>query len=226
MSTFLQLVQQTYRELGLTGPVPTTVIAQSNIRRKVVDWVAGADYAIQTLWSDWNFMWAQYSKGTEVGVANYAAPTDLARWDVDSFWIDYNTDDAQKLAYIKYKDWRETLRQGVLDNNLASLVTVLPDKSITLDVPADSASNTITADYWKKATKMSADASTSPIPVDLERIIICRAKLFYGEAYKDMEVLQIAGAEYNSILQLLEDRELPDRNDRMSQAPDMVIVVE
>ena len=226
MSTYLQLVQQTYRELGLTGSVPSAVTGQTNIKRKVCDWVAAADYAIQSLWQDWNFMWAQYSHGTEVGVANYAAPADLASWDTESFWIDYSTDDYQKLGYVQYKEWRETLRQGVLSNDLASLVTVLPDKSITLDVPADSASNTITGDYWKTATKMTADGDTSPIPVDLERIIICRAKMFYGEAYNDLDILQLAGAEYNSILKILEARELPDRPDGMSQAPEMVIVAE
>lgn len=228
MSTFLQLVQQLYRELGLSGTVPTTVVFQTNIRRRAVDWIAEADYETQSKWNDWNFMWAQWSTGTVTGTANYAAPTSPAvgRYDVESFYIDRISDDFQHLSVIPYKDWRRDYRNGVKTNGLPEMFTILPDKSVTLEPPPDSSSYTLTADYWKKPTKMTVDADTSEVPVEFERIIIARAKVMYAEHFKDLEMLQMAGAEYATLLKQLEAAELPDRQDRVSQATELVIQVQ
>lgn len=226
MSTFLALVQQFYKyEVGFSGAAPTTVVNQQNQRGKAVYFIAEADYQIQTRWLDWDFMWEQWSRATEVGTATYSAPTDLRTFDKESFWLDYTTDSAQNLDYLPYKVWRRHFGDGSKTNALPDQYTVKPDGTVLLESPPD-AIYTLTADYWKKAVKMTADTDTSNIPVDFERIILARAKMMYAEHFKDPEMLRTSAPEYGSMLKKLESSELPERNDRESQSigdPIMVI---
>lgn len=223
--TFLALVQQFYREMGYSGVVPTTVVSQTSQKRKAVDWIAEAEYLINTRWADWMYLWTQWSQGTTSGTANYSAPSDIGTWDKESFYLNYTADTYQQLTYIPYKEWREDWRQGTKTNTLPDQFTILPDKSITLEAPPDD-SYTLTADYWKSPTKMTTDTETSPIPDRFERIIIVRAKLIHAEHFGDMPLYQQALLEYNELLDRLEADQLPDRYDRHSQAMDQTIVVE
>lgn len=215
--TFLQLVQQFFREIGYSGVVPTTVVSQTKQKKNCVDWIAEADYLINTRWADWNYLWKQWSRSTVVGTANYAAPSDIATWDKESFYLNYTADTHTQLSYLPYKEWREVYRQGTKTNALPDVFTILPDKSVTLEAPPD-AIYTLTSDYWKAATKMSADTDTPEMPTEFQRIIVVRAKLIHAEFHGDQSLYQLALVEYNELLDRLEADQLPDRYDRHSEA--------
>lgn len=206
--TFLQLVQQLYRELKFSGTVPSSVSGQTGQKNEVCFWIAEADKQIQTLWSDWNFLWRQWEHSTVVGTANYSNTNTVGMWDNDSFVLDYDTDTYYTLKYMDYRNWRDTLRNGSKTNTVPRYVTVLPDKSIIIDPPPDDV-YTITADYWIAPEKMENDSDTSVIPVKFERIIIARAKMMYAEAYEDNSLAQAAGAEYSLLLSKLQGEEHP-----------------
>lgn len=223
--TFLQLVQQFYREMGYSGPAPTTVVGQTSQKRKAVDWIAEADFLINSRWVDWDYMWSQWTQATVSGTANYAAPADIGTWDKESFYLNYTSDSYAKLNYISYKEWREQYRQGTQTNDEPNLFTVLPDKSITLQSPPDGI-YTIYADYWKEPTKMTADADTPEMPDRFQRIIIVRAKIIHAEHFENQMLYQQAIMEYGELLERLEADQLPDRYDMHSQSLNMDIVVE
>src|ERR1700747_1122553 len=99
--TFLQLVQDLYREVGAAGgtpssAIPTTVGVTGEILR-LVNYVHDAELDIQNKWVDWKWLrktltfytGTQNQTGifTTLNGAISAQPTDLAEWDWKSFFI-------------------------------------------------------------------------------------------------------------------------------------------
>ena len=171
--TFLELCQTVRQEVGVSGTGPTTVLNQEGQLKVIIDFVADADFQIQILWDDWDFLWAQYSSTLSTGTAAPATskPTDLGTWDMRSFYLDYTTNNSAFLTPLPYTNWRTDYRQGVATNSLPTYVVVQPDKNIFVDAPPDKA-YTITADYWKVPTRMAANTTVSPIPEQFHRVII------------------------------------------------------
>lgn len=225
MSTFLQLSQQLWYELKLSGTAPSAVTGQVGVKRECCRWIAESAYQIEMLWTDWEFLWTQWSQSTTADTANYSNSSTVRKWDTESFTLDGTTDSYVRLVYIKYKKWRDAYSHGDKDSGKPWGFTVLPDKSVTLEPPPDDV-YTLTADYWIAPTKMTGNSDTPSIPTRFERIIIARAKMMYAEQYGDQDILATAGAEYNLLLKKLEGEELPDRQDTMSQGEFFTMVLE
>lgn len=213
--TFLELCQTVRQEVGISGTGPTTVLNQEGQLKVIVDFVAAADSEIQTLWADWNFLWGQYSSTTSSGNRAPATqkPTDLGAWDESSFFLDYTTDDNLALSLLKYTSYRSVQRNGVAVNNQPTHVVVQPDQNIILD-PQPDATYTVTADYWKVPTKMTANADVSAIPIQFHRIIVARAKTMWAEREEAPEILLASAAEYADLLDKLEAHSLPNQSGR------------
>lgn len=225
-STFLQLCQTARRECGITSSGPAAVTSQSGILEKVVNWVADADQEIQGRWFDWDFLhYSDWSHTTITGIAAVSAPSTLGTWDVDSFYLDYSTNDYKHLSVMDYREWRDTLRQGVKTNAMPDMVIIKPDLSLILEAPPDDA-YTLTADYWTKPVKMTANTDTSPIPEEYERVIVARAKIAYAESQGVGEILAAAQIEFDDLLDKLEAKYLSgQRARRMSDASSIQMVV-
>jgi len=204
--TYLQLCQKLIRDLGLSNTL-TTVAGQTGMNQKIVDWVADADEQIQSLWSDWNFLWSQFSTNTIAGIREYSKPSDFGTWDESSFYLDYSTDDYVHLTRLDYLKWREIYRQGTQENDEPNQFIITPSDNIYLE-PVPDGVYTLTADYWKTPTRMSANTDTSPIPDRFERIILAQAKIFYSEHDEFPTVYELALKEYASLISKLEAAEL------------------
>lgn len=227
MSNYLQLCQKMTRDLGMSTTI-AAVTDQTGMAQKIVEWVADADEFVQSLYSDWNFLWTQHSTSTIVGTRAYSAPADLGEWDKDSFYLDYTSDSYVKLSFIDYLTWRRSYRQGTHSNIKPSSFVIAPDKSVYLEGIPD-AVYTLTADYWASPTRMTGNTSTSPIPTRYERIIIARAKIYYAEHEEFPNVFELATNEYDALLKQLESAELPGRAEYTrghAHDSDMVIRVE
>jgi len=207
--TFLEMCQKTIRDLGLHTSI-ATVTNQTEMAQKIVDWVADADEYIQSLWFDWNFLFGQYEENTTIGTREYAKPTDFGMWDMDSFYLDYDSEDYVHLSELDYVEWREIYRQGTLTNDEPNNFILTPLNNIYLEAKPD-AVYTLTADYWKSPTRMTVNTSTSLIPDRFQRIIIARAKIYYAEHDEFPTVYELATDEYNHLLNLLEAAELPGK---------------
>ena len=225
--TFLELCQTVRQEVGLSGTGPTTVLNQEGQLKVIVDFVSASDSEIQTLWADWNFLWGQYSSTTTAGTRAPASqkPTDLGAWDESSFFLDYTTDNAVSLVSLPYTNYRSLQRQGVAVNNQPNYVVIQPDQNIILDAPPD-ATYTITADYWKTPTKMTANADISAIPTQFHRVIVTRAKTMWAEREEAPEILLASAAEYADLLDKLEAHSLPHQKPRrMASVTDNIAII-
>ena len=127
-----------------------------------------------------------------------------------SFFLDYTSDDHTNLTPLAYTDYRSSQRQGTQTNSTPSNVIVQPDESIIV-YPNPDKSYTITADYWKTPTRMSANTDSSSIPSQYHRIIVSRAKTMWAEREEAPEILLASSAEYSDIRDKLEAQSLADQ---------------
>jgi len=233
MSTYLQLVQQLQRDLGVTGAAIPAVTGQSSINEKLVNWIADADEFIQSLYWDWKFLWSEYSIATVAGNPAPTVPSDLGVWDRESFWLDYTLATKKKLEYLDYYEWRDSLGHGVKTNSKPNYITIKPNNSIILERPPD-AVYTLTGEYWKTPARMTANADVSAIPAQFHRIIVVQAKLWYAEEEEIPTVYQAAQAELMGdekgnlgLMDKLKSHQLPGQDvRRMAQGPSMTVVAE
>lgn len=232
--TYLQLVNLLKLELGVAGDDLATIIGQTAMKKKLVEWIANADVLIQSKHWDWNFMWANYQFDTVVGNCEPTVASDLGVWDRDSFYLDKETTTHRKLDYIDWRTYRDLDGVGVKSQQKPSGFTIKPDNSICLREKPDDIYS-LTAEYWKRPTKMTLDADVSPIPEAFQRIIVVQAKLWYGEEQEYPLVIESARDELNGndrtgtigLLRQLESKELPYQEGRnMGAAPDMTVVPE
>lgn len=224
--TYLELCQKMIRDLGL-GVDISTVAGQTGMQKKITDWVADADEAVQTLWTDWQFLWSQNSTTTIASTLAYAPPSDWGEWDYNSFYLDYTTDDYVHLTEMDYLVWRETCRNGTQTNDKPSQFIIAPDNNIYLDPIPDDA-YTLTSDYWATPTRLSADSDSSAIPGRFQRIILAQAKIYYAEHDEFPAVLELASSEYRDLIRRLEAAELPGgaRAERRSDASHLNLVIQ
>lgn len=219
MSTLLQLVNQAKLEIGVEGAALTTVAGHTGMPAKLVNWTIETDYFIQSMNFDWDFLWTQFTENTVAGDPDHSKPADLSIWDRESFWIDYTTDEAIQLNVEEYRAYRDSMRSGVKVNDTPTTIIVLPTKNLKLEPPPD-AVYSLTADYWKKPVKMSADSDEPLIPVQYERIIIARVKMYFAEEQEVPGLYQIAQVEYDALLDRLTAHELPEQERRhQAEAP-------
>ena len=208
--TFLEMCQKMIRDLGTQNTI-TTVVSQTGMNKKMVDWIADADEEVQTLWSDWDFLWSQYAVNTVADTRQSDKPSDIGEWDMSSFYLDYTTDDYTLLVEKDYILWRQADRQGTQTTGTPTDFIITPSQNVYLH-PIPDAVYALTADYWKVPTRMTLDASTSSIPARFQRIIIARAEIYYAQHEELASVYELATAEYNDLLKRLEASQLPGKN--------------
>jgi len=235
MSDFLTLVKDLQRECGVSGATIATVLGQSSMYGKLVGWIAEADIHIQNLRTDWNFLWSAYSIATIAGEPEPIIPADVNVWDRDSFYLDYSTASNKHLKELDYKQWRDGAGRGVQTNRKPSRVVFKPDRQIILSNPPDDI-YALTAEYWKKPTKMVDDTDISDIPANYHRIIVVQAKLWYAEEQEIPTVYQAAMAELYGdprekekigLIDQLKANQLPNQERRtMSQGAPITITPE
>lgn len=223
--TYLELCQKLRQECGIQGSGPTSVTGNSGLQAKLVNWIADANDEICAMWFDWAFLWTELEETTVADSEEITKPSDLGVYDRDSFYLDYSTDDYQKLTEIDYAAWRRVYRQGTKTSDMPSFFAIAPNRNIILEPPPDD-EYTLTAHYWKTATRLSANADNTLVPTRFQRIIIARAKMYFAEHENAPEVLQGAMMEYNSLLMNLEASQLPGMAPRRVSSNNLQVIPE
>ena len=224
-STYLALCDKLRNEVGVPGTI-SSVTGQTGMFAKLITWIADADIDINNEWSDWGFLHASFSDETILATKDITAPTDLGLWDKDSFYLDYSSATYQKLKYLDYFIWRDSYRNGVKTNDKPDFIIIKPDLDLILEPPPNDV-YTITADYYKTATRMSDNSDVSLIPTRYDRIIIARAKIYYAEHEDASEVMQGAVNEYNDLMKKLQSIYLRGfESNTKAHDDDMAVTVE
>lgn len=224
-TTFLQLCQKLRAELAISGTGPAAVTNQTGEYAKIVRWVADAEYDIAALWFDWKFLWKSggFSQAVTNGDYDYNVPSDLGVWDRNSFCLNKTSPSFQPLTFKPYEEYSQKYGRGTVATGTPSLIFERPDGVLIL-YPTPNASFTLTADYWKQATKMSANANTSGIPTQFDRVIMARATMLYAKEYESSQIYKEALDEYKDILDKLEAHQLGEQRSRRRSVDTSIVV--
>ena len=221
MSTYLVLCQDMARDVGIPGTGPSDITPTIEEEKDVVRYIKDADLDIQRMWFNWDFLWTEYSTSTAVDSSVIASPSDLAQWNIDSVVYAPTSDNWQPLSYVGWKEYREDYKYGTIATGTPEFFSIKPDNVMDM-YPTPDAVTTLTAEYWAVPTELTTAAQVSVIPTWFHRIIICRAKIYYGEQNDAPEVTSGAIAEFTDLLDKLEADQLPSqRNRRFSATQDL-----
>jgi hypothetical protein len=251
--TFLQLVQDLYREVGASPgsapatAIPTTTTAAGEILR-LVNYIHDAELEIQNHWQDWKWKrktlscWTPSGAGNNTGIVTTqgggvsAQPADIAEWDFKSFFI--LPVNATQYANLSTYEW-QTVRYEVFDTtDLAQpwRAIIMPDNTLRWDLTPDQSYN-VTMEYRAQPYDLKNDADVSNIPAYIgNRIIVEWARMKYGMFENAQEQVQFARNQIygvvddqgikqtQGLLAELENDQLPNaKNGRLQQGNDIVI---
>jgi len=221
--TFLDLCKDLRRDIGYTGSGPTAVTGQTGQYEKVVNWILRADRDVQTEQMDWRFLWTDLSSDVVPGTAAIAAPADLSVWDEEGFYMNFGTSNGRPLKWIEYAEWRRSIGVGATTPGTPEYVVCKPDGSLFLS-PTPVAAETLTSPYWKNPVAMVLATDESVIPDKFRRIIVARAKLYFGEEEDAPDVYKAASGEYAELFtKLLASESLGKSRYKRGTAPAFVI---
>lgn len=215
---FLQLVQRLRRKCRVSGANPVKLSNQSEEINRLIDWTNEAWMDIQETREDWQWMRTTASFQTVEGQAIYTPAqmgvTDFGNWTKYT-WRNYVTAVGLKseieMEFRDYESWRNLWAYGA--NRFAKSrpmeMTITPDKSIGFG-PAPIAGYTITGDYFRVPTEMSADADVPSLPERFHMLIVYRAMMYYGASESAAEVYNEGQAEFDRMMRRLQLNQLPD----------------
>lgn len=179
--------------------------------------------SIQELHPNW--MWMRNSMSFPV-VADQATYTlaqivstgtgfsNFGNWERNSFrayLTSLGTVDERPLTYRPYDDWRDMWQIGSIRTSASQPVdfTILPALGIGLG-PTPIAGYTISGDYYKVATELSASTDEPGLPSQFHMLIVYRAMMLYAAGEAAGEIFQIGNNLYKEMLNRLELQQLPE----------------
>lgn len=196
--TFLELVQDLWRESGSTGTTqPTTIIGATGEIDRLVHWTNKAWRDIQSMHTDWGWMRASasfttvdgtaiYTLGTGAGTVGVAAAS-FDRWVKKTgrtYVTAVGTNSENFLPDMDYESWRNLYQFGANRNAKSRPIqcAISPDKSICLG-PVPLAGYTVLMDYFRAPTSLdtASDDATPDMPAKYHEAIVWRALMLYGK---------------------------------------------
>lgn len=216
---FLQLVNQTRLECGVSGPALVTAQGLSGEAARIASWVNAAWIDIQAVKEDWQWLRDVVQFNTVAQQQEYT-PTQagvgstFGNWKRDSFRcssVGQNYADEQLLNYMEYTTFRNLYQYGNMRTTYARPVVVSitgGEKKLAFGSTPDQA-YVITAEYYKKPADLSADSDEPAIPTRFHMAIVYRAMMFYAGYEAAPEVYQRGELEFKRLMNRLNIDQLP-----------------
>lgn len=215
--TFLELVNQTRVECGVSGPPLTSVQNQTGESARMISWVQQAWTDIQTTKEDWLFLREPFTFNTVAQQWEYSATqaglTDFGNWKRDSFRcssVGQNYADEQLMNYMDWATYRNLYRYGNMRTTYARpvVVSITPDKALAFGSVPDQA-YVIDGEYYTQPVLLTMDADVPNIPARFHMIIAYRAMMYYAGYEAAPEVMARGEFEYKRLYSRLEIDQLP-----------------
>jgi hypothetical protein len=221
---FLQLCQRVALETGVSLTGPAAVTSQTGRLGQIVKWTAQADLDIQRMKDDWKFMRSSFTVNTTSGDGKYlfsdctdtgtgSAIAKFRTWCRDTPMKCYLTASGvgaeRDLVYLCYEDWYSRYNLGNQTNSHPYFWSLDKDNGLLL-APKPDGIYTVSGDYMKAATEMTADGNEPAYPADYHMAVVYRAMMKYGRYVGAPEVFNDGAAEYRQIINEMRRTQLPD----------------
>ena len=220
---YLQLCQTLRRKCRVSGTGPVSVIGQNEEYARLVAFINEAWQEIQLARSNWAWMRASMSFPTVAGQGGYtpaqllataAGYADFGGWALDTFRA-YPTATGlvgeQGLEPISYDAWRDVYNFGAnrTAQGAPTCFAVMPDQGVALGmVPL--AGYTVSADYYKMATALAADADIPALPAQYHMAIVYKAMMFFGVSEAQAEIYDEGMSELKTMMSRITAQQQPE----------------
>jgi hypothetical protein len=197
---YLQLCQALRAESGLSGTGPSSVVGQSGMYARLVEWTQEA-YAEILDMLPWSFLWARATPTLTIGQTIYT-PAQLGVADLGRIWAKSVLDTtAAPPVLLRCYPW-QTLdsmywsgRQGP-----PRYFARRPDNTIQI-LPEPDLAYTLQLDYQRIAPALTANTDTPLIPdANLHKAIVYKALEYYGMHDENVTAMQHGARQFAVML--------------------------
>jgi hypothetical protein len=230
MSTFLQLAQKLRRQcISNNASGPDSVLNQTGLLEKVVEWVADSYQEIQIRYPNWRWMKSDFTLQTVAGTDAYAygacvdtnTTTAISRFAC--WWLQDLQDppklhltatgfsDQGWLTYLPYNQFRSYYKFGARQTEQKRPVHISIDDADRIVIgPKPDAIYTVSAQYQRGPQKLLADNDTPDMPDRFHDLIMYYAMERYGVNSIAAEKIAEANLHSHRLMQALEQSQLPE----------------
>ena len=205
---YLALCDKLLKETGLSDQGVASVVGQTGLNRKAVDWINRAWTEIQNL-NDWSFLWQTESFSTVNGQQNYDPVSNLALSPALNKWVtgSVRITDSGQTGYLTYVPWA-TWSRTTFSSGKPTSFTIRPDNKLSFNTLPD-AVYTISFDYYRTPQQLSANTDELLLPEQFQDAVLYKAILFVAAEQDAPELYQDAQAQLNIRLSAMGVTELP-----------------
>jgi len=205
---YLALCDKLLKETGLNDQGVASVVGQTGLNRKAVDWINRAWTEIQNL-NDWSFLWQTESFSTVNGQQNYDPVSNLALSPALNKWVtgSVRITDSGQTGYLTYVPWA-TWSRTTFSSGKPTSFTIRPDNKLSFNTLPD-AVYTISFDYYRTPQQLSANTDELLLPAQFQDAVLYKAILFVAAEQDAPELYQDAQAQLNIRLSAMGVTELP-----------------
>jgi len=193
---YLALCDKLLKETGLSDQGVASVVTQTGLNKKSVDWINRAWTEIQNL-NDWDFSWTTGSFDTVNGQQNYDPVGNLALSPALSKWITSSVriTDSNGTGYLTFVPWATWLRTTFSSGKPTSF-TIRPDNHLSFNTLPD-AVYTIYFDYFRTPQQLSTNTDELLLAEQYHDAVLYKAILYVAAEQDAPELYQDAQAQLN-----------------------------
>ena len=205
---YLALCDKLLKETGLSDQGVSSVIGQSGLNKKAVDWINRAWTEIQNL-NDWDFLWNTSYFSTVIGQQNYDPVDNLALSPALHKWINSSVRITQSsgTGYLTYVPWATWVRTTFSSGKPTSF-TIRPDNLISFNTLPDEI-YTIYFDYYRTPQQLSTNTDELLLAEQFHDAVLYKAILYVAAEQDAPELYQDAQSQLNIRLSAMGTSVLP-----------------
>jgi hypothetical protein len=205
---YLALCDKLLKETGLSDQGVSSVVGQSGLNKKAVDWVNRAWTEIQNL-NDWDFLWNTSYFSTVIGQQNYDPVDNLALSPALHKWINSSVRITQSsgTGYLTYVPWATWVRTTFSSGKPTSF-TIRPDNLISFNTLPDEI-YTIYFDYYRTPQQLSTNTDELLLAEQFHDAVLYKAILYVAAEQDAPELYQDAQSQLNIRLSAMGTSVLP-----------------
>lgn len=215
---YITLAQRLRTECGVSG-TNNTVVGATGEWGRLCAWINQAWQDVQMENPDFDFMRGTATLNTTANIGEYSPSTDFgltdfAEWRDKSFRIYLTAAGIGSQWLLPYRDYASFRDYYLLSSRQTTYarpteMTVAPNKNILLGLAPNDV-YTVTGEYFKTVTELTADADEPTMPARFHMAIVYRAMMSYGAFESAPEVYQRGEKDYNRMMNKLRISQLPD----------------
>ena len=201
---YLELCQATHRTCQIDGDNVVSVLNQTGMNQRVVEWVNRAYEDIQKHRTDWKFRQELASVAVVPGQWEITNLRTLLEYlDKSTVTAEYSASDIQRLRVMEYDVFYDKFQSQVRTNGRPSYITVANNWDLYID-PIPTEALTLKFWYTKTVDTMTANADIPIIRNAHHETIMWKATMYYAEEQEAEGIYQTASVNYRNDLNRME----------------------